>query len=134
MKQIVKYLSGLILFVGILGGLNAFVSTPMPDNLPAATSVPQSGILSEDTPGSMPSMPEDMLIPASHSAGFAHNVSRIQQIVLRAGFFPAPGYMTHYTTRDYHNNYALIEVRQEALLPYFDPSLEYVFLLRRILI
>ena len=129
MKQIFKYFLGLLLFTGALGICDAFVS---PDT-PAEAAVCDSGHFSERNSDFALSMPEEILAPVGQNAGIAGHENRVQT-TQRAGFSPAGSYLMHHTARDYHKNYAGIEKARQTLLPYLDPTLEYVFLLRRILI
>ena len=133
MKQIQKYLLGLTLFTGVLWALISFASEfqhPESFEIP----VTQTGNLCEEGPDLLLGMPDNLLLPASNAHGFALRANRIQPAAPRLAFTPVEGFIDRHTARDYNTNYALIEVNQKDLLPYLDHTLEYIFLLRRILI
>lgn len=129
MKQLLKYLFGFILFTGMLGALHTAVSTDA-----EAMALPQTGSLIEKAPDAGFGIAEEFLAPAAHASGLVLRQNRVQPTVPQAGFKPVESYLSRHAYRDYHTNYALIEEGQKELLPYLDPALEYVFLLRRILI
>lgn len=135
MKQFAKYLFSLILFAGIAcTTVYCFASDENQKAEILSEIAAHTEVLTEKNTEITFSLPKEILVPASNLSGMVVRENRVEPSASRPGFTPAESYLNLHSGRDYSKNYIQIESEQETLLPYIDPSLEYVFLLRRILV
>lgn len=134
MKKSLKYLLQAVFLLGIVVFLQARgAGQDAVDMATAPVSDDVFGYVVEKSPDFMFSAPQEFVAPTTNASGSCVREHPTQQSAPQ-GFTPVGRYILREKSRDYHTNYARIETEQESLLPFVDPTLEYVFLLRRIII
>jgi hypothetical protein len=135
MKRLLTYFTALLLLAGAAGVWSAFSAAEAGFGTTSGLSADRAeDRLSETGSAFVFDLPQEMLAPTNQAAGASMQENRVPVSAPRSGFSPCSGYLSRHTGRDYHTDYALTEAHRQTLLPYRDPTLEYVFRLRHIII
>lgn len=135
MKNLLKYMLGLTLLAGMLFGIGGSVyyqdaNGSVKEEYIAALGEIQE--LHEQAIGCDLELPDDMVLPQNKTlASFSQ---KYQFSIKYTGSTVQRRYLTQKTSRDYLEDYRTLLNRQEHLPPIFKPALEYVFMLRQIVI
>ena len=130
MRKLLAYFLGLFLFTFLLGMVNRFV--PGNEQGYAETVPIETGTFNEISWYDSQEAPGELLLPSANLLQAMHR--RPVQSALSFGFTPSTQYITFRSSSDYKDDYRQRLTVQQDLVPIIDPSLEYVYLLRRILI
>lgn len=135
MKKSWTYLLRIVMLAGVFFGLTRLVSgNPLPEVVTGEIFVAHdTGRLCEkEAAFCHVNLSDYMLLPENEYSAHASQEHSVFSKV--TGFSPYRRYLTQKTFRDYRDNYRTLLNRQDSLPPIFNPSLEYVSMLRQIVI